>query len=120
MVSDAVIGHPVVWLPKGPRGLGEGTVLCSEFPTGDSGMVLYSLFLIFLSTHTKIGFGTKYRSVRSAYISLSFSEVENDPFRIDFPLSYQSGLVPLVCLSFVLLAARVVWRAEGLGLLGVL
>lgn len=55
IVSDAVIGHPVVWLPKGPRGLGEGTVLCSEFPTGDSIELFFLVF--FFSSYQRPGRG---------------------------------------------------------------
>lgn len=59
--------------------------------------ILEWFFLVFFFSsyqHTKIGFGTKYRSVTSAYISLSFSKVENDPFLHSFEIEFRK--VPLV------------------------
>lgn len=66
--------------------------------------ILEWFFIVFFFSsyqHTKIGFGTKYRSVRSAYISLSFSEVENDPFSNEFSIELSvwscSARMPFFC-----------------------
>jgi hypothetical protein len=63
--------------------------------------ILEWFFLVFFLSsyqHTKIGFGTKYRSVRSAYISLSFSEVENDhEFSIELSVWSCSARMPFFC-----------------------
>lgn len=68
--------------------------------------ILEWFFLVFFFSsyqHTKIGFGTKYRSVTSAYISLSFSEVENDPFSNSFSIELSvwscSARTPFFCAS---------------------